>query len=188
MRQDIPQWRLRLRQRRYHRAFRIAEPRWDKAVSRYRELFDGYNAERAEQAPETAESPEGGRQLAESDAELARMATNLWLTRKKFLRSTDPNSRDHRQANRHLQDLEKSLNELGVTIKDHDGSRYDPGFVLEVRAFEHDPELSEDIVLETLRPSVYCGSRCIQVGQVIVGRPVDPERTGTMEDEDAGHH
>lgn len=171
MRQDnqsrLSRWRVQLRQRRQHRAFRIAEPRWDE-MTRLRGLAEQLSTALllAEERPAEPSSGQDG-------AELIKAANNLWLVRKKYQRIGDPKSRDYRQINRYLQALEDALKEVGVTFHDHDGQEYDAGFPLEVIDFVPDPELRVETVQRTLRPSVSLYRKLIQKGQVIVGCPTD---------------
>ena len=175
-------WRAALRQRRHHKAFRIPEPRWDHAARRrFRDLLDVLTADltAAPEHVDAAELPE---------AELARAATNLWLARRKFHRASDASSREHRQIGRYLAATEEGLRSAGVTLQEHDGQPYDPGFSLEVVAFRVDPALAAETVQETVRPSVYLNDRLIKMGQVIVGTPADSSEQGHAEDTHARHH
>jgi hypothetical protein len=185
MRQDtprpgrVPRWRADLRQRRHHRAFRIAEPRWDD-VTRFREKADELNAAlaRMTEAARLVEEKDGG-------TELVKVATNLWLARKRFLRTGDLSVPEDRQINRYLEATEKALAETGVTIESHDGMEYDSGYGLEAVAFVPDPKVRVETVQETVRPSIYLHGKAIQMASVIVGCPADAEHDTPTEDENA---
>ena len=175
----LPRWRAGRRQRRHHRAFRIAEPRWAD-VARLRGQADEITAALARLTAELRAAEEKG-----EGTELAKVATNLWLARKRFLRTGDLSVPEDRQINRYLEATEKALAETGVTIEDHDGMEYDSGYGLEAVAFVPDPTVRVETVQETVHPSVYLHGKAIQLGRVIVGRPAGAEPDTPTEDENA---
>lgn len=69
----------------------------------------------------------------------------------------------------------QALADDGLEIQDHDGAPFDSGLSLEVLVFEEQPGLTREVVLETVRPSVYFRGERIQMGQVIVGRPASED-------------
>lgn len=167
-------WRDAWRQRRQHRAFRIAEPRWDAETRRRLRAL----ADRAAATTGRAELPE---------SELARAATSLWQARRTFGRASDPASRDHRQITRYLAAVDAALAEAGVTVQDHDGAAFDAGYRLDVVAYVTDPGVRAETVQDTVRPSVYLHGRLIQTGRVIVGRPAGTEQDTPAEGNHARH-
>ncbi|MEV4599160.1 hypothetical protein AB0K15_17315 [Amycolatopsis sp. NPDC049253] len=168
------------RQRRHHREFRIGEPLWGaEERARLRELAGQVSALLAATKGPAGE-PEGP-PLSESD--LAVAATALWRARKRL---TGVKERSAVQASRLLSMSHDALDAAGVLIQDHDGMPFDPGLELEPVDFQDEPGLTSERVVETIRPSVYLAGRRIQMGQVVVGRPV--ALGTTAEDADAGHH
>jgi hypothetical protein len=122
------------------------------------------------------------------DAAMADVATNLWRSLKRFEtteggRSTgndmsngaedEAAARMRRMTTRNLRAIAERLDEAGVRIHDHDGVEFDIGMALEVIAYEPRPNLSKETVVETVRPSVYRAGQSIQIGQVIVGTPME---------------
>ena len=158
-----------LRQLRQHAAFRIPAPVWDAAQqARLEQLI---TRSPAATPVETAVSG------ALDDKTLADAATNLWSA----LGSLDPGegrpSPEARKAGRYLRNVRQTLEQAGLIVQDHDGEVFHPGLSLEVLVYVDDPALRVETVVETVRPSIYLGKQCIQMGQVIVGRPADQERT-----------
>ncbi|MGQ0572846.1 MAG: hypothetical protein ACT4RN_01435 [Pseudonocardia sp.] len=169
--------RTYLRQRRHHRAFRIDEPAWDAgqrarmaglltALTEARAAADRAATDQAAAAPPNGTAPPGA--LA-TDRSVAEAANALWRAQL-HLGRVEP-SWDAKQTGRHLRDTQDALADAGVVIQDHQGSRFHPGLSLEVLTVEQVPGLSEEVVLETVRPTVYLHDRQIQTAQVIVGRP-----------------
>jgi hypothetical protein len=96
---------------------------------------------------------------------LADLATGLWRLRRRFLDSAD---------GRPLRDVDALLDRLreeGLEIQDHDGQVYDATQSLRVAAFQPMPDLKREVILETLKPTVYLRGERIQTGEVIVGVP-----------------
>jgi hypothetical protein len=72
---------------------------------------------------------------------------------------------------RHVDRLWESLEQAGLKIQDHINQPFDSGQSLEVLAFQPTPGVEREIVIETIRPTVYLQDYRIQIGQVIVGTP-----------------
>jgi hypothetical protein len=172
--------RARVRQWRYPRALRIA-PR--EVPGGLDELVDEANA--ALRAALAGPKPAAA---SLDDGAVVAIATGLWRTRRRMIdRATGEADRALRRPFRHLQSTWDALEEAGVVIQDHDGSRWNSGLTLEVLAFQPTAGLLWEQVIETVRPSVYLDGRTVQIGQVIVGTPDDgtPD-DGTSDDGTAG--
>jgi hypothetical protein len=59
-----------------------------------------------------------------------------------------------------------------LQIQDHTGNPYDSGQSLEVLAFQPTDGITNEVVIETVRPSLYLQGHRILKGQVIVGSPL----------------
>lgn len=155
-------------QRRHHPQFRIAEPAWTAAErARLTTLVDDLTV------------PSGiGAALGEGD--LASAATSLWRARRRVARLTD--EREAKRIGRFLQTSQEEFDRAGVVIQDHDGTEYDSGLSLEVLMFRDDPALAREVVVETVRPSIYLLGKRIQMGQVIVGGPENGSGNGNAEE------
>ena len=156
--------RTELRQRRHHRAFRIAD------------MPDQLSLEEAQQllADVTAVAPAPDEPFDEKA--LAQAATSLWKAQRKLTQDADGASKRAMAAAQYLAKCREWLAELGVVVQDHDGDPYHPGRRLEVLTFEDDPHATTERVLHTYRPSIYWRDRHIQIGQVGVGCPVSGQR------------
>ncbi|MEO3767227.1 hypothetical protein [Streptomyces sp. B5E4] len=108
-------------------------------------------------------------------------ATGIWRALRKLDQDAGRLSpADLRQVRLQVRASRQALADDGLEIQEHDGEPFDSGLSLEALVFQDDPELTREIVLETVRPSVYFRGRRIQMGQVIVGRPAQtpgPETT-----------
>jgi hypothetical protein len=83
---------------------------------------------------------------------------------------------------RHVDRLWESLEQAGLKIQDHINQPFDSGQSLEVLAFQPTPGVEREIVIETVRPTVYLQDYRIQIGQVIVATPqisAEEEKHGT---------
>lgn len=161
MRTLLPRLRAELRQRRHHRAFRIAPCDDTPVLTELDQLLAEV---------ETLTEPEPDL----DEKTLVEAATNLWRAQRKL--AQDAEGRYTRPAGRYLGLCRDSLSGIGLVVQDHDGDPYHSGRSLEVLAFEDDPSAEGERVLRTVRPSIYFRDRHIQTGQVIVGCPVGTEQ------------
>ena len=103
------------------------------------------------------------------------LANSAWDLRRSTtdLRSPDANPSISRIA-RHVDRLWESLEQVGVNIQDHTNQPFDSGQSLDVLAFQPTPGIDREVVIETIRPTVYLQDHRIQVGQIIVATPQLP--------------
>lgn len=168
-----------LRQRRFPAEFRIDAPVLPVPVT-----VETVPAPTAEAAP--APVPVVETVPADStdlpDEVVAAIATDVWRTRRKIGDGQDRDQpREQRQAARHLRAVWDRLAEAGVEIQEHERVPFDLGMMLDVLAYQDDPDVTKETILETVRPSVYRGERCIQVGQVIVAVPEKGQDDGSRD-------
>jgi len=76
-----------------------------------------------------------------------------------------------RRIGRRLEDMERILEELEISIEDHTGQRFDPGSSLDVAYSDKRPGLQHAQVVETVRPSVYFKGRLVAPGKVGIELP-----------------
>jgi hypothetical protein len=151
-----------LRQLRFPRPFRIPPALWpEEAWAGLARLGEGAGG-----------STPGPAAAAPPALLLADFGTGLWRIRQTLL---DPGTgrprEDAKRAFRHLEATWDALREAGVEILDHAGEPYQAGMALDVIAFQPEPGVSRERILETVRPSIYIHGQPVQTGQVIVGRP-----------------
>ncbi|WP_405821765.1 hypothetical protein OG705_18490 [Streptomyces sp. NBC_00838] len=169
-----------LRQRRHHRAFRIAPLPWDEPSREELERLlasvaaaVAAPAEAVETAVETAGQPPSAEDPLDERA-LADAATNLWRAQRRLTRQGEAASSRSRQTGRYLRSCREALDDAGLLVQEHEGDAFHTGRSLEALTFEEDPSLTAEKVLETIRPTIYLHGRRIQMGQVIVGCPPAP--------------
>ena len=162
-----------LRQWRYPRAFRIYPTDWTKALH---VVAGDPGLPPAEIDPVRSVDPPQATDVQDcftvASCTIVELSTGLWRLRQRMI---DPQSGEplpeHRRAFRHLASVWDALEGMGVDVIDHHGQPYDPGQALVVLAFQPTADIAADVVLETIRPSVYLADRRLQVGEVIVGTP-----------------
>jgi len=111
---------------------------------------------------------------------LVDVATRLWRARRHATRAVESTDADRaaplaRSVLREVDAALAALDRAGVVVQDHDGAAFDPGLTLVAVSFQPVDGLPHEVVLETLRPSIYLGSRHVQRGEVVVGVPKPPE-------------
>jgi len=94
------------------------------------------------------------------------------LQQRMFDSGTGEARNEYRQLARHVMTIRDRLADLGLQIQDHTGKPYDAGQSLEVLAFQPTDGIASEVVIETVRPSLYLQEHRILKGQVIVGTPM----------------
>ena len=181
------------RQWRYAREFRIARPsvpeEWAAVLLRASGEA-GFVPAPDERAAEPAAEPAAAKTLGQPA--VAELATGLWRLRRRLsgmaknsspARSSDAaqdrsRATDVRRLQRQLDSLWSTLAAAGVEVQEHDDTRYDSGLDLQVLEFQQTGGLTDETVLEALRPSVYLHGRRVQTGEVVVGVPVPRDDNG----------
>jgi hypothetical protein len=125
---------------------------------------------------EAAHVPAAGRTGNTDDVSRIRfindLATGLWrLRRRIFDEETGEPRSEMKMLYRHFETTWDVLTNAGVEIQDHTGDAYDSGLSLKVLTFQPMPDLHREVVIETIKPSVYLNDQHIQTGEVIVGVP-----------------
>jgi hypothetical protein len=102
----------------------------------------------------------------------ADLACASWKLRQQVIdQKTGQPREDSQELARKVATLWDRLSALGLDIQDHTGRAFDPGEGIDVLAFEPTPNLSENTVIETIRPTVYLNGKKILTGLVVVGTP-----------------
>ena len=103
---------------------------------------------------------------------LCRLSTHLWRAKNRMM---DPASGEVREefkkVIRHVDGAIDSLSESGVRLQDWSDKAYDVGLPVKVLSYQPAPGLSQDTILETIRPAILWNGRMLQMGEVIVGTP-----------------
>jgi hypothetical protein len=105
------------------------------------------------------------------------MATNAWRIR---VRLTDSNSGEPRdevgknelkKINRYVEAIFEVLTGIGMEVKDRTGEAFDYGLPEKVVTAHAQPGLTKEMIIETLRPTIYWRSQIAQQGEVVIGTP-----------------
>ena len=109
-------------------------------------------------------------------AGLAALATNVWRTKGKMIDpATGEPREENRRAYRHVEAALEAFAQLGVRLSDWHDEPFDAGLPVKVLSFQPTPELTRDTIVEVVRPAVFWHDRLLQVGEVIVGIPENPQ-------------
>ncbi|GAB3929693.1 hypothetical protein GCM10029976_029770 [Kribbella albertanoniae] len=159
------------RQWRQHREIRIAEPTFSE--EQCRELAELLTL--LERTPSEPALSVPASEAAEDTRALAEAATSLWRAQRKLTQAG--RSAENRQTGRYLRACGEALAAAGLVVQEHDGTTFNAGRALDVLVYQDDPAVTEETIVETVRPSVYYHDRQIQRGEVIVARPTADEST-----------
>lgn len=107
---------------------------------------------------------------------LVDVITNLWRVRSQLLQpGTDRPREEMRRAYRPFEAAWNALTQANIEVFDHTGNPFHSGLLLRVLAFQPTPDLDQETVIETLRPTIYYKKHLLQPGEVIVGTPENLE-------------
>ena len=102
------------------------------------------------------------------------LATQVWRA---YGKTVDPATGQPREEMRRVHRLIEGaldvLKQMGLTINDWVNQPYDAGLPVKVLTFQPAPGVVRDTILETVRPTVMWKNRLVQLGEVVVGTPVD---------------
>ncbi|MFZ5517080.1 MAG: hypothetical protein ACOY90_10605 [Candidatus Zhuqueibacterota bacterium] len=162
-----------IRQWKYPREFRIAPSLLDQnSVRQFQQLIDSYTTQvktTMEQAKQKPDTKMNTRLLAD-------IGTGLWRIKQKVVHPVSGQPLpEMRSTYRHVESVWDVLIQTDVEIMDHTNQPFDPGMSLKVIAFQQTENLQRDMIIETIKPSIYYKKQPIQIGEVIVGTPVTPD-------------
>ncbi len=114
----------------------------------------------------------GVRSDLETVAMIKDVCTGIWRIRRK-IRTNDsaepaPEMRGLTYA---LDKVWDSLANRGIEIQDHEGEPLSGGEDLNILTFQPTPGIGCEMVIETIKPTIYYKGAKIQAGDVIVGTP-----------------
>jgi hypothetical protein len=153
-----------IRQLRYPPEFRIPKPKWS-SVEEIRGIL-----------LTLLSTPAGQPRPTEDATKLEGLALQignaLWRIQQRFVdRSSGKLREEYKKLARHVESISEALGTVEVQIQDHTNQRFVTGLALDVIAFEPCEDIDQEIVIETVAPSIYVGDKKLQTGKVIVGTP-----------------
>ena len=170
-----------VRQLRYPKEFRIANPEWPD----FAESLEGIAGLLNPFPPQDNKS-------SEKEEELLDMAvgvgTQVWRIQQR-LTGMDDLPQELRRVSRDLESTWDTLAQRGIEIKDHTGQNYDSGMALHVVTSQPVPGLAQEQIIETIKPTIYYREKIVQRGQVILGVPPEtgasePTKETTLKEEE----
>jgi hypothetical protein len=103
---------------------------------------------------------------------LVDLGTALWRLQKVVMEpDKERPRRGMKIVSRHLTSAWDIMRQRGLKVQSHTGCKFDTGQSLAVLAFQPTPGITHEVVLETVKPTLYLKDTLIQMGEVIVGIP-----------------
>ena len=112
---------------------------------------------------------------------MADIATNAWKAKGKMLDASGEVREEMKRVYRHIEGVLESLREMGLEVKDHTGDAFDYGLPLKVVTTQPTPGITREMVVETIKPTIYWERQMIQAGEVVIATPASPESKGDDE-------
>lgn len=103
---------------------------------------------------------------------LTDMITGVWRSQQKMVvRGTQDPSPEFRKPYRPLVSVCDRWSQAGFEVKDRTNEPYDIGLLEKVITYQPVEGLHREIIIETMKPSIYYYGRLVQQGEIIVGIP-----------------
>ncbi len=112
------------------------------------------------------------------------MAFRVWQIKKAMIQENQKSEdrekkRSWKQLNRLINEMERS----GIVIQDKTGDLYDSGMSVKVIASEPSMNISREIILETVSPTILYNGNIARFGEIVVGIPTITPSRGQQGDE-----
>jgi hypothetical protein len=153
----------------------ITRPDWSKEISPLKRL--------------AAAEVTGGHQEFQNKAaaSFCDIAIHAWRMHRRMTdRVTKEVKDEHKAMHRSVAGIQETLTAMGFTVRDREGDFYDYGLPEKVVAAEKRPGISREMVVETIRPSVFFGDQLLKPGEIIIAVPEDAATTTTPEPTPSG--
>lgn len=113
------------------------------------------------------------------------VAIHTWRMHRRMTdRVTKEVKEEHKTMHRSVAGILEALTGLGFTVRDREGDFYDYGLPEKVVAAEKRAGISREMVVETIRPSVFYGDQLLKPGEIVIAVPEDaPVSTPAPNDE-----
>lgn len=98
------------------------------------------------------------------------VGNGLWRIQNRLSTIENP-SREVGSALRFLEATIDSMNQAGIEIQGHTGEVITGGEALKIISYEIHDHVSQDQVIETIKPTIYFKEKIVQLGEVVVGKP-----------------
>ena len=159
---------------RYPQEFRISNPKYLESAEPLEMLTDSLK-----------HSPISLQMISESEEQLIDMAADIgtlvWRVQRR-LTTMGKLTKELQRVSRDVESTRDALTQRGIEIKDHTGQDYITGMALRVIASQPVPGLTQQQIIETLKPTIYHRDKIIQMGDVIVGIPGDTSTTQPIQE------
>jgi hypothetical protein len=80
---------------------------------------------------------------------------------------------DIKKLVRHLDSIFEALTEFGFEVRDRTGENYDYGLPERIVSSAPRAGLTKELIVETLKPTIYLNSHLIQAGEVVIAVPAE---------------
>ena len=144
----------------------------DAAMAEWSAFQDSMSAPKESAVPDQA----AAREIEAMMTSLCQVATNIWRAKTKMVDPvTQEPKEETRRLYRHVEGAMEGFAQMGLQINDLLNQPYDAGLPVKVLTYQPTPGVTRDTIIEVVRPSVLWKDRLLQVGEVVVGIPINLE-------------
>jgi len=139
----------------------------------------GMLPQNAGKAPKTGDVVRAVEVIPSSIAKMmATVATNAWRLKSKMTDGDKGEVKDEwKRLYRHVEAILESFAEVGLEIKDRTGEAFDYGLPEKVVTTQPRATITKELVIETLKPTIYFNHQILQRGEVVIATPETQQPT-----------
>jgi len=110
---------------------------------------------------------------------LSGLATHAWKLRGRVIDPQTKEPRDEikkedvRKMVRHVEAMFEALTALNVEVRDRTGETFDYGLPDKIVASNPQAGLTKELIVETIRPTIYWMNHIAQTGEVVIATPIE---------------
>jgi hypothetical protein len=110
--------------------------------------------------------------------EIIGLITNLWRTKTRIIDSKsrepreDLKKEDVRKIARYLESMFEGIKNMGFEVKDRTDEPFSYGMTENVIASQVQEGITQEIIIETLKPTIYWKNQIAQQGEVVIATPI----------------
>lgn len=109
---------------------------------------------------------------------LTTIATNAWKMQGRVIDGQTKEPREEikkdevKKMIRHIEAIFEALLALGIEVRDRTGEAFDYGLPDKIVASSPQSGLTKELIVETIRPTIYCQNQLLQTGEVVIATPI----------------
>ncbi len=111
---------------------------------------------------------------------LTALGTNAWKMKVRLMDGDEPRDElkkdDLKKLMRNVDSMFEALSALGLEVRDRTGEPFDYGLPDKIVSSSPRAGLTRELIVETIRPTIYWQNQIAQTGEVVIATPLEKEK------------